>query len=217
MQYGAFPIVIAPGGPACVVTVTFSPIATTTPGPVPGTLTITQTGGTVTTVPLSGPAWDFSVSAATITVATGATGSFPVVITGLGGFTGAVSFTCTPAMLITSCSVPTTNAAPAPGATANGAITAASFIVPPQSLKAPPSSVAAAGALHNDGDCAAVYASFSAAIPHATGNGGRDDGVRPRGGLQRLGPHSKASTIAITPSSGSVTKPAITVNVTITP
>ncbi len=138
---GVFPIVIAPGGPACVVMVTFSPIATTTPGPVPGTLTITQTGGTVTTVPLSGPAWDFSVSAASITVAQGAIGTFPVLVTGLGGFTGAVSFTCTPAMLITSCSVPTTNAAPAPGATATGAITAASFIVPPQSLKAPPSAL----------------------------------------------------------------------------
>ncbi len=138
---GAFPIVIAAGGNACVVTVTFSPIAATTPGPVPGTLTITQTGGTVTTVPLSGPAWDFSVSAAAITVAKGATGTFPVLVTGLGGFTGAVSFTCTPAMLITSCSVPTTNAAPAPGATAMGSITAASFIVPPQSLKAPPSAL----------------------------------------------------------------------------
>ena len=42
---------------------------------------------------------------------------------------------------------------------------------------------AAAGALHNDGDGPAVYASFSAAIPHAAGNGGRDAGVRPRGWL----------------------------------
>ena len=65
-------------------------------------------------------------------------GTFPVVVTGLGGFTGAVSFTCTPGMLITSCSVPNSNAAPAPGTTVMGSITAASFIVPPQSLKAPP-------------------------------------------------------------------------------
>ena len=43
--------------------------------------------------------------------------------------------------------------------------------------------VAAAGALHNAGDGPAVYASFSTAIPHATGNGGRDAGVRPRGWL----------------------------------
>ena len=138
---GAFPIVIAPGGPACVVTVTFAPLAATAPGPVPGSLTITQTGGSVTTVPLSGPAWDFSVSAANHHRGTWRNRRVPVVVTGLGGFTGEVSFTCTPAMLITSCSVPTTNAAPAPGATANGSITAASFIVPPQSLKAPPSAL----------------------------------------------------------------------------
>jgi hypothetical protein len=214
---GAFPIVIAPGGPACVVTVTFAPLAATAPGPVPGTLTITQTGGTVTTVPLSGPAWDFSVSAATITVAQGATGSFPVVITGLGGFTGAVSFTCTPAMLITSCSVPTTNAAPAPGATANGAITAASFIVPPQSLKAPPSALLRQ----------VLFIMLAMALLFMLPSVRR---FRTRLGMAGAmlvfvlvagcsgspGGGSKASTIAITPSSGTVTKPVITVNVTIT-
>jgi hypothetical protein len=51
---------------------------------------------------------DYSVSVAAINVAKGETGSFPVVVTGTGSFTGAVTFTCTPGtgMLITSCSCP---------------------------------------------------------------------------------------------------------------
>ncbi len=214
---GAFPIVIAPAGAACVVTVTFSPVAATTPGPVAGSLTITQTGGNITTVPLSAPAWDFSISAAAISVARGATGSFPVLVTGLGGFTGAVAFTCTPAMLITSCSVATTNAAPTPGASAAGAITANSFIVPPQSLKAPPS-----GLLRQ-----VLFVMMAIGLLFMLPEARR---FRTRlgmlgammvfilvAGCSGSGPSSKASTIAITPSSGGVTKPAVTVNVTITP
>jgi hypothetical protein len=214
---GAFPIVIAPAGTACVVTVTFSPVAATTPGPVSGTLTITQTGGNVSTIPLSSTAWDFSVSAATIVVAKGATGSFPVTVTGLGGFTGAVSFTCTPAMLITSCSVPTTNAAPAPGATASGSITASSFIVPPHSLKAPPS------ALLRQVLFIMLAIALLFMLPSVRrfrtrlGMAGAMLVFILVAGCSGSGPSSKASTIAITPTSGSVTKPAVTVNVTITP
>jgi hypothetical protein len=216
---GAFPIVIAPGGAACVVTVTFSPIATTTPGPVSGSLTVTQTGGNVDTVILNGTAWDFSVSAAAISVAKGATGSFPVVVTGLGGFTGAVAFTCTPGMLITSCSVPTTNAAPAPGTTVSGAITASSFIVPPQSMKVPPSALLrqilfimlAIGLLFMLPEARrfrtrlGMLGAMLVFVLVAGCSGGAGGG----GG-------SKSSTLSITPSSGGVTKPAITVNVTIT-
>ena len=61
---GNFPIVIAANGTPCMVSVTFGPVAATPPGPVTGALTITQTGGNVNTVPLSGTAWDFSVTAA---------------------------------------------------------------------------------------------------------------------------------------------------------
>ncbi len=214
---GNFPIVIAPGGAACMVQVSFSPSATTTPGTVAGTLTITQTGGNVNTVPLTGTAWDFSASAAAISVAKGATGSFPVVVTGLGGFTGAVAFTCTPGMLITSCSVPTTNAAPAPGATASGSITASSFIVPPQSMKAPPS-----GLLRQ-----VLFVMMAIALLFMLPEARR---FRTRLGMLGAmmvfilvagcsgggGGGSKSSTLTITPSSGGVTKPAITVNVTIT-
>ncbi len=214
---GTFPIVIAPGGTPCAVSVTFTPSATTTPGPVSDTLTIKQTLGNVNTVPLSATAWDFSVSAAAISVAKGATGSFPVVVTGLGGFTGAVAFTCTPGMLITSCSVPTTNAAPAPGATASGSITAMTFIVPPQSMKVPPSALLrqvlfimmAIGLLFmlpevrrfrtRLGMLGAMMVFVLVAGCSGGGGGG-----------------SKSSTLTITPSSGGVTKTAITVNVTIT-
>src|SRR5271155_2960880 len=133
---------VSPGVGNCVLTLTFNPSATTTPGPVASAITVTDSGnGSPHTVVLNGIAWDFSASAATITVAKGATGPFTVNVTGLGGFTGAVAFTCTPATLITSCSVQTTNAAPAPGASATGSITASAFIVPPQSLKAPPSAL----------------------------------------------------------------------------
>ena len=214
---GAFPIVIAPGGAACVVTVTFSPVAATPTGPVAGTLTISQTGGNVTTVQLSAQAWDFSISAAAISVARGATGSFPVLVTGLGGFTGAVSFTCTPAMLITSCSVATTNAAPTPGASAAGSITASSFIVPPQSLKAPPS-----GLLRQ-----VLFIMLAMALLFMIPSVRR---FRTRLGMAGAmmvfilvagcsgggGGGSKSSTLSITPSSGGVTKTATTVNVTIT-
>ncbi len=216
---GAFPIVIAPAGAACVVTVTFSPTPTTTPGPVTGTLTVTQTGGAMSIVPLTGPAWDFSASAAAISVAKGATGSFPVVVTGLGGFTGAVAFTCTPGtgMLITSCSVPNGNAAPAPGTTVNGSITAAAFIVPPQSMKMPPSALLRQ----------VLFIMMAIALLFMLPEARR---FRTRLGMAGAmmvfvlvagcsggpGGGSKSSTIVITPSSGGVTKPAITVNVTIT-
>ncbi len=50
-----------------------------------------------------------------------------------------VSFTCTPgSTLVTACAVPTTSAAPAPGAMVNGTLTAASFVVAPESMKVPP-------------------------------------------------------------------------------
>ena len=214
---GAFPIVIAPAGTPCVVTVTFSPIATTTPGPVSGSLTITQTDGNINTVTLASMAWDFSVSAAAISVAKGATGSFPVLVTGLGGFTGAVSFTCTPGMLISSCSVATTNAAPAPGASATGSITASAFIVPPQSLKAPPS------ALLRQVLFIMLAMALLFMIPSVRrfrtrlGMAGAVLVFVLVAGCSGSAPGSKSSTISITPSSGGVTKTAITVNVTITP
>jgi Beta-propeller repeat len=215
---GNFPIVIAPAGPPCAVSVTFSPVAATPTGPVTGALTITQTGGNVSTVPLSGTAWDFSVTAASsVTVAKGMSGPFAVTVTGLGGFTGAVAFTCTPgSALITSCMVPNINAAPAPGTTANGTLTAASFAVPPQSMKVPPSALLRQ----------VIFIMLAMALLFMIPSVRR---FRTRMGMTGAmlvfvlvagcsgGPAApKTSSAMITPSSGGVTKPAITVNVTIT-
>jgi hypothetical protein len=218
---GAFPIVIAPGGAACVVTVTFSPVAATPPGPVSGSLTITQTLGNVATVPLSGPAWDFTVTAAAINVTKGMTGSFPVIVTGLGGFTGSVSFACTPGMLLSACSVPATNAAPAPGATATGSITATSFIVPPQSMKVPPS------ALLRQVLFIMLAIAMLFMIPAARrfrtrmGMVGATMVILVVAGCSGSPSAPKTSTISIVPSATGgggvvVMKPAISVNVTIT-
>jgi hypothetical protein len=205
-------------GASCTVTVTFAPAAGTAPGPVTGSLTITDNAnGSPQSVSLTGIAWDFSVSAAAISVAKGATGTFPVLVTGLGGFTGAVSFTCTPAMLVSSCSVATTNAAPAPGASAAGSITASAFIVPPQSLKAPPS------ALLRQVLLIMMAMALLFMIPSARRfrtrlgmAGAMLVFILVAGCSGSAGGSSKASTISITPSSGGVTKTAITVNVTIT-
>jgi hypothetical protein len=211
-------LTVAPGGTTCVLTLTFNPSATTTPGPVSSAITVTDSAnGSPHTVALAGTAWDFSVIAAAISVAKGATGSFPVVVTGLGGFTGPVAMACTPGMLITSCSVPTTPAAPAPGATVSGAITASSFIVPPQSMKVPPSALLrqvlfimlAIGLLFMLPEARrfrtrlGLVGAMMVFVLVAGCSGGSGGG-------------SKSSTLTITPSSGTVMKPAITVNVTIT-
>jgi hypothetical protein len=215
---GNFPIVIAANGTPCMVSVTFGPVAATPPGPVAGALTITQTGGNVSTVPLSGTAWDFSVTAASsVTVPKGMSGTFTVTVTGLGGFTGAVAFMCTPgSALITSCAVPNINAAPAPGTTANGTLTAASFAVPPQSMKVPPSQLLRQ----------VIFIILAMALLFMIPSVRR---FRTRMGMAGAmlvfvlvagcsggPPAPKTSTIMITPSSGGVTKTAITVNVTIT-
>jgi hypothetical protein len=214
---GNFPIVIAANGTPCMVSVTFGPVAATPPGPVTGALTITQTGGNVSTVPLSGTAWDFSVTAASsVSVVKGGSGSFAVTVTGLGEFAGAVSFTCTPGTLIASCSVPNITAAPAPGTTMNGSLMASAFIVPPESMKVPPSALLRQ----------VIFIMLALALLFMIPTVRR---LRTRVGMAGAmlmfvlvagcsggPPAPKTSTIMITPSSGGVTKPAITVNVSIT-
>ncbi|MGA9890290.1 MAG: choice-of-anchor D domain-containing protein, partial [Candidatus Acidiferrales bacterium] len=214
---GAFPIVIAPNGAPCAINVTFAPTASTTPGPVAGALTITQTAGSVSTVPLSGTAWDFSVSAGSASVAKGAMGSFPVTITGLGGFTGAVSFTCTPgSTLVTACAVPTTNAAPAPGATANGTLTAASFVVAPESIKVPPAATLQQLLLVMLAIALLFMIPATRRFRTRLGMSGAMLVFIMVAGCTGGSPKPKTTTLTVTPSSGGVTKPAITVNVTIT-
>jgi hypothetical protein len=217
---GAVPITIAasPGGTPCMLSITFNPSATSAPGADNGTIMFTDNAnGSPHSFALSGTAWDFSATAGNASVAKGAMGTFPVTITGLGGFTGAVSFTCTPAsMLVTACAVPTTNAAAAPGAMVNGTLTAASFVVAPESKKVPPAStpqqlllvMLAIGLLFMIPSTRRFRTRMGMAgamlvfimVAGCTGN-------RPK---------PKTTTLTITPSSGGVTKPAITVNVTIT-
>ena len=215
---GNFPIVIAPGGAPCMVQVSFSPSANTTPGPVTGALTITQTGGNVSNVPLNGTAWDFSVTAASsVTVPKGMSGMFAVTVTGLGGFTGPVAFTCTPgSALITSCAVPNINAAPAPGTTANGNLMAASFVVPPQSLKVPPSVLLRQVLLIMLAIAVLFMVPSVRRFRTRMGIAGAMLVFVLVAGCSGGPPAPQTSSVMITPSSGGVTKTAITVNVSIT-
>jgi hypothetical protein len=210
---------IAPAG-TCTIMVTFAPSSSTAPGTVTDTLSVTDNAsGSPQTVPLTGTAWDFSVSApSSVSVGKGTMGTFPVTITGLGGFTGSVSFTCTPgSTLVTTCAVPATNAAAAPGATATATLTASSFVVAPRSMKFPP------GATMREVFFVMLVISLLFMIPSMSR-------FRARMGMLGAmmvfivvagcngggGPKPKTSTVVITPSSGGVTKPAITVNVSIT-
>jgi hypothetical protein len=210
---------VAPAG-TCTIMVTFAPPSGTTPGTVTDAVSVTDNApGSPQTVGLTGTAWDFSVSGPSgVTLGKGQMGTFPVTITGLGGFTGQVMFSCTPGnSFITSCAVPATAAAPAPGATATGTLTASSFVVAPQSMKLPPAATLRQVFL------VMLIISLLFMIPSTRR-------FRARMGMLGAmmvfivvagcngggGPKPKTSTVTITPSSGGVTKPAITVNVSIT-
>jgi hypothetical protein len=216
------------GGASCTLGVIYTPSAAgsnaatlqtpdsadTPPAPGhPHPLTVALTGtGSATS--------SYSVSIAAISVARGATGTFPVVVTGSGGFAGAVAFTCAPGtgMLISSCSVPTANLTQiAPVATVNGSITAASFIVPPQSMKLPPS------ALLRQVLFLMMAISLLFMLPEVRRfrtrlglAGAMMVFVLVAGCTGNPGGSSKSSTIVVTPSSGGVSQAAITVDVTIT-
>jgi len=234
---GNLPLIIskvAPGTPAftetdncvatiapqasCTIMVTFAPQQTTAPGAVTDAIAITDNAnGSPQSVALTGTAWDFSVSApSSATVAKGAMGTFAVTVTGLGGFTGPVAFACTPGTLISACAVPTTNAAPSPGATATGTFTASAFIAPPTSMKVPPS-VSLRQLVF-----AILAILLLIMIPKAQrfrtrlGMAGAMLAFVLVAGCGGGSSTPKTSTIMITPSSGGVTKTAITVNVSIT-
>jgi hypothetical protein len=216
-----FPITIAvsPGGTPCAVSVVFKPAATTTPGSEAGTMIITDNAnGSPQSVPLTGTAWDFSVSApGSVTVAKGAMGTFPVTITGLGGFTGTVSFTCTPgSTLVTACAVPTTNAAAAPGATATATLTSSSFVVVPDSKKVPPAASLEQVLLVMLTIAMLFTIPSTRRFRSRMGMTGAILVVLVVAGCTGNHMNTKTTTVTITPSSGGVTKPAITVNVNIT-
>jgi Beta-propeller repeat len=217
---GAVPITIAasPGGTPCMLSITFNPSATSAPGADNGTITFTDNAnGSPQSFTLNGTAYDFSVTAGSASVAKGAMGTFPVTITGLGGFTGAVSFTCTPgSSLVTACAVPTTSAAAAPGAMVNGTLTAASIIVAPDSMKVPPTATPQQLLLLMLAIALLLLFPSTRKFRTRLGMAGAMLVFIVVVGCTGNRPKTKTTTLTVTPSSNGVTKPAITVNVTIT-
>lgn len=134
---GGFPIVIAPGG-TCMVNVSFTPPANTPPGPVSDSLTVTQTGGNSASVPLSGTAWDFTLTVpSSATVSAAAPAMIPIGVNGLGGFTGTVALACSSASPIASCTITTPGTV---GANATATVTATgmtAMVVNPEPTKPP--------------------------------------------------------------------------------
>jgi hypothetical protein len=107
---------VAANGGTCSVTVKFAPSAS---GASTGTLTVRTSTGTTQTASLSGTGVDFSVtsSATSDTIQDGATASYKLTITPVGGsFASAIQFSCSGAPSGTSCAFSPSTATP--GATA---------------------------------------------------------------------------------------------------
>jgi hypothetical protein len=90
----------------CTLTIVFAP---TTPGPVAGTLTLTDnaTSGTQTTN-LTGTGVDFTLStngATTVSISSGSTATYPLLLTSLSSLTGTVALSCAGAPANSVCTV----------------------------------------------------------------------------------------------------------------
>jgi hypothetical protein len=124
---------------SCVINITFTPPAGAS-GSQAATLTIADNAaGSPQTVPLTGTAWDFTLSGLPVTVNPGASGTIAVTVTGVGGFTGAVTLTCSASIPGGSCSAPS-SAVTAPG-TGNVTIVTKGLLMPPTSNRRPPISM----------------------------------------------------------------------------
>jgi len=124
---------------SCVINITFTPPAGAS-GSQAATLTIADNAaGSPQTIPLTGTAWDFTLSGLPVTVNPGASGTIAVTVTGVGGFTGAVTLTCSAAIPGGSCSAPP-SAVTAPG-TGNVTIVTKGLLVPPTANRRPPISM----------------------------------------------------------------------------
>ncbi len=124
---------------SCVINITFTPPAGAS-GSQAATLTITDNAaGSPQTVPLTGTAWDFTLSGLPVTLNPGASGTIAVTVTGVGGFTGGVTLTCSASIPGGSCSAPS-SAVTAPG-TGNVTIVTKGLLVPPTSHRRPPISM----------------------------------------------------------------------------
>ena len=128
---------VTPGN-SCVINVTFTPPANVT-GTRSAVLSIADNAaGSPQTVTLSGTAWDFTVSAQPINVTAGKNGTITATVTGLGGFTGAVSLACSTNIPQGSCMTPTSVNASATGATASVTVITRGAVPAPLSPKTPP-------------------------------------------------------------------------------
>ena len=132
----------------CTISVTFKPsvvgaetanlVLMDTDSTSPQTITLTGAGtNTAPDFTLTGPA-------ATPTTKDGTTLNFPVTVTPVGGFSSAVTFTCTsaPTLMLGTCTA--TTATPADGVTpVNSTVTVTSTgsVVPPMSPRIPPPSI----------------------------------------------------------------------------
>jgi ASPM-SPD-2-Hydin domain-containing protein/beta-propeller repeat-containing protein len=130
-------------GANCIISVTFAPTAV---GARTGTLTITDNaGGSPHTVALSGTGWDFSVSAPiTATVTAGQSVNVTVTMTPLGGFTQAVTVACAGAPSLATCTPAPASVAAADGVTPQTStvtISTTALMVPPLSRPVPPLSI----------------------------------------------------------------------------
>ena len=124
---------------SCVINITFTPPAGAS-GSQTATLTIADNAaGSPQTIPLTGTAWDFTLSGLPVTVNPGASGTIAVTVTGVGGFTGAVTLACAASIPGGSCSAPS-SAVTAPG-TGNVTIVTKGLLVPPTSHRRPPISM----------------------------------------------------------------------------
>ena len=135
-------------GTPCVVSITFTPTIVAPPSEV-ATLTITDGDSTSPQVfNLTGKgtntAPDFTLTgpAGTPTTKDGTTLNFPVTVTPVGGFSSAVTFTCTsaPTLMLGACTATTVTPNGAP-IDSTVTVTSTAAVVPPVSPRIPPPSV----------------------------------------------------------------------------
>ncbi|MGH9690431.1 MAG: beta strand repeat-containing protein [Candidatus Acidiferrales bacterium] len=123
-------------GNSCIVNVTFAPPAGAA-GARSAVLTMADNAsGSSQTEALAGTAWDFSLSAQSATVGSNGAASVPVTVTGIGGFAGPVTLSCSASIPHGTCTAPATPVT-ATG-TANVTITTNAFVVPSTPGQTPP-------------------------------------------------------------------------------
>jgi hypothetical protein len=134
---GATPSV--PAGSSCQFDITFKPAIGAVCSDT-GTFTVTPSGSTALTTALTGTPWEVSISApATFSVNRGSSGSFAVTGTWTCGYTGTATIASTGGptkATITIAGSPISPASP----TATVTIATQAFVLPPESIPAPPAS-----------------------------------------------------------------------------